>query len=204
MSRKMQGVELSLPVELSFLVLVGFPSGHLHLPSSVIPVLSLSSRSFTVIPVLSLSSPRKRGSMAPHPLSKRARQAVPLRDIRDLAGGVSGQWLSSRAPILPPLRHPRESGDPWSLTRFPKGHVKPCPYGTFETSLVVFPVNGCQAVPLSSPFLRHPRGSGDPWSAPCFLDSHFRGNDGLGVGNDGLGVGNDGLGVGNDGLGGWE
>ena len=154
MSRKMQGVELSLPVELSFLVLVGFPSGHLHLPSSVIPVLSLSSRSFTVIPVLSLSSPRKRGSMAPHPLSKRARQAVPLRDIRDLAGGVSGQWLSSRAPILPPLRHPR--------------------------------------------------GSGDPWSAPHFLDSRFRGNDGLGVGNDGLGVGNDGLGVGNDGLGGWE
>ncbi len=136
MSRKMQGVELSLPVELSFLVLVGFPSGHLHLPSSVIPVLSLSSRSFTVIPVLSLSSPRKRGSMAPHPLSKRARQAVPLRDIRDLAGGVSGQWLSSRAPILPPLRHPRESGDPWSLTRFPKGHVKPCPYGTYETSLL--------------------------------------------------------------------
>ncbi|KXK34942.1 MAG: hypothetical protein UZ16_OP3001001895 [Candidatus Hinthialibacteria bacterium OLB16] len=44
MSRKMQGVELSLPVELSFPVLVGFPSGHLHLPSSVIPVLSLSSR----------------------------------------------------------------------------------------------------------------------------------------------------------------
>ncbi|MBV6480726.1 MAG: hypothetical protein DIKNOCCD_00434 [bacterium] len=224
MSRKMQGVELSLPVELSFLVLVGFPSGHLHLPSSVIPVLSLSSRSFTVIPVLSLSSPRKRGSMAPHPLSKRARQAVPLRDIRDLAGGVSGQWLSSRAPILPPLRHPRESGDPWSLTRFPKGHVKPCPYGTYETSLVVFPVNGCHAVPLRDirdlaggvsgqwlscrapilPPLRHPRGSGDPWSAPHFLDSRFRGNDGLGVGNDGLGVGNDGLGVGNDGLGGWE
>ncbi len=121
--------------------------------------------------------------------------------MRDLAGGVPGQWLSSRAPILPPsssptlLRHPRESGDPWSapnfldshfrgkdglgdgnvglgggrtkgdhpfsvgaqhdvpreITRFPKGHVKPCPYGTCETALVAFPVNGCHAEPPSSP-----------------------------------------------------
>ena len=34
------------------------------------------------------------------------------------------------------------------ITRFPIGHVKPCPYGTYETSLVMFPVNGRQAVPL--------------------------------------------------------
>ena len=74
--------------------------------------------------------------------------------------------------------HPRESGDPWpaprfldshfrgndilgggkdglggpgeqrEITRFPIGHVKPCPYGTYETSLVTFPVNGRHAVPL--------------------------------------------------------
>jgi len=37
---------------------------------------------------------------------------------------------------------------PREITRFPKGHVKPCPYGTYETSLVTFPVNGRQAVPL--------------------------------------------------------
>ncbi|KXK37567.1 MAG: hypothetical protein UZ16_OP3001001057 [Candidatus Hinthialibacteria bacterium OLB16] len=64
---------------------------------------------------------------------------------------------------------------PRAITRFPKGHVKPCPYGTFETSLVVFPVNGCHAVPLSSPPIRHPRESGDPWRPSNFLDSHFRG-----------------------------
>ena len=33
-----------------------------------------------------------------HPFSKRARQAVPLRDMRDLAGDVCGQRSSSRAP----------------------------------------------------------------------------------------------------------
>ena len=33
-----------------------------------------------------------------HPFSKRARQAVPLQDMRDLAGDVSGQRSSSRAP----------------------------------------------------------------------------------------------------------
>ncbi len=37
---------------------------------------------------------------------------------------------------------------PREITRFPKGHVKPCPYGTFETSLVMLPANGHQAVPL--------------------------------------------------------
>mgnify|MGYP001195828106 CR=1 FL=1 len=66
---------------------------------------------------------------------------------------------------------------PREITRFPKGHVKPCPYGTYvevdapsgdvghvkpcpygtcETSLVAFPVNGCHAVPPSSP-LCHPQ-----------------------------------------------
>ncbi|MBV6481199.1 MAG: hypothetical protein DIKNOCCD_00916 [bacterium] len=40
---------------------------------------------------------------------------------------------------------------PREITRFPKGHVKPCPYGTYEISLGTFPVNGRQAVPLSSP-----------------------------------------------------
>ncbi len=75
---------------------------------------------------------------------------------------------------------------PREITHFPKGHVKPCPYGTYESSLVTLPANGHHAVPLPSP-LRHPRESGDPWSLTHFLDSHFRGNDGLGVGNDGLG-----------------
>ncbi len=37
---------------------------------------------------------------------------------------------------------------PREITRFPKGHVKPCPYGTYEISLGTFPVNGRQAVPL--------------------------------------------------------
>ncbi|GMV66134.1 MAG: hypothetical protein AMXMBFR75_19300 [Candidatus Hinthialibacteria bacterium] len=34
------------------------------------------------------------------------------------------------------------------ITRFPKGHVKPCPYGTCGTLLGTFPVKGRQAVPL--------------------------------------------------------
>ena len=74
---------------------------------------------------------------------------------------------------------------PRAITRFPKGHVKPCPYGTFETSLVVFPVNGCH--PYLPPLNRHPRESGDPWHRSNSLDSRFRGNDGLWIWNDELG-----------------
>ena len=37
---------------------------------------------------------------------------------------------------------------PREITLFPNGHVKPCPYGKYKTSLVAFPVNGRHAMPL--------------------------------------------------------
>ena len=67
----------------------------------------------------------------------------------------------------------------------------PCPYGTFEASLVTLPVNGHHAVPLSSPTSVIPADAGIHGPSPTFWIPTFVGMTRGGTGNDGLGVGND-------------
>ncbi len=55
-----------------------------------------------------------------HPFSKRARQAVPLRDNRGLAGALAPNIRHPRSLI----RHPRESGDPWRPSNFLVSHFR--------------------------------------------------------------------------------
>ncbi len=89
----------------------------IRIPPSVIPNSSSSSPTllrhpqlFFVIPNSSSSSPRKRGSMVRAMLS-----GFPLSWERQGWGLGMTDW---------------GQGGQREITRFPKGHVKPCPYGT--------------------------------------------------------------------------
>ncbi|MBV6483311.1 MAG: hypothetical protein DIKNOCCD_03082 [bacterium] len=62
---------------------------------------------------------------------------------------------------------------PREITHFPKGHVKPCPYGTIEASPVTLPVNGHHAVPLREPHIKTPNlfDQLDRSTSSCYLSS---------------------------------